>query len=302
MKRIMLLLLAALFLVFAFSMPAFAERERDIRVFVNKSLVDFSGDVKPFINDDSRTMVPVRFVSEELGALVEWDAEGNRVIIRQGELTIVLVIGNNFAHVNGVKMEFDEETAAEITTEDNIARTVVPVRFISETLGAGVEWVGATRTIFITTEPEEKLPPPVTEITLYFSDDQAQYLVPEIREVELTKPLAEIVFDELMAGPDDRVNLRPTIPSGTKLNLVMFGDMAQLFLSSHFRDNHTRGSAAERMTLYSIVHSLTKLSDINEVLFLLVDDQGNLIQTDAILGHINTTQPLEPDPTLVQQQ
>ncbi len=294
MKKMLLLLVAMLFVCAVFTVPpAFAEGEREIRVIVNKKMVDFSGDVKPFINEDNRTMVPVRFVSNELGASVVWDGDTQKVTISQAGKTIELIIGNNFAHVNGERVEFD--TAAVIVE----SRTMVPVRFISQTFGADVVWDDLTRTVYVTTGPTE--PPAVTTVTLYFSDDQAQYLVPEIREVTITgQRLVEITFNELMKGPRN-TDLRPTIPKGTELSLVMFQDVAQLFLSTHFRDNHTGGSAAEMMTLYSIVNTLADLPEVSKVLFLLVDSEGGLIQTEAILGHINTEQPLAPRYDLVRE-
>lgn len=292
MKKMLSLLTAILLVCAVFTvMPVFAQEETDIRVLVDNRLVDFSGDVQPFINEQNRTMVPIRFVSNELGAPVDWDAAAKKVSIYQADGIIEIVIGDSFAHVNGARVEFD--TAAEIVE----GRTVVPLRFVSETFGANVNWDGNTRTVYIVTEP-----PPPAEITLYFSDDQAQRLVRETRELTLTgKPLGELIFDELKKGPQ-RADLRPTIPEGTTLrSLIMHQNTAQLALSTQFRDNHVGGSAGEQMTLYSIVNSLAQLPEVDEVLFLLLDNQGNPIETEAILGHINTEQPLKPRPDLVQE-
>ena len=79
-------------------------------------------------------MVPVRFVSESLGAKVSWDNDNRMVIIQRGNDTIKLKIGENKAEVNGKTVSFD--TAAVLQND----RTMVPVRFISEALGAKVSW------------------------------------------------------------------------------------------------------------------------------------------------------------------
>ncbi len=294
MKKKMLLLLAAmLFVCTVFTVqPVSAVGERELRVIVNKKIVDFSGDVKPFINEDNRTMVPVRFVSNELGASVDWDADTQKVTIRQAEKTIELIIGDNFALVNGERKEFD--TAAVIVE----SRTMVPVRFISQTFGAVVDWNDLTRTVYVTMGPAEPPPPPaVTNVTLYFSDDQVQYLMPEMRKVELTKPsLAELIFRELLAGPN-QAHLRPTIPDGTRhMGLIVDGGVAYVNLSSHFRDNHWGGASGDTLTLYSIVNSLAQISDVDEVQFLL---EGS--KHEAILGHTDTMQPLAPRYDLVQE-
>lgn len=289
MKKIMLFAVLLL-LCTALAASAFAQADQGLRVIINNRLVDFP-DVKPFINKDSRTMVPVRFVSNELGAAVNWDGLTKTVTIQQGGKTIILVIGNTFAHVNGQRIIFD--TAAEIVD----GRTMVPLRFISETFGAKVVWDGRLKTVYITTTPQEPAPPPaMATFTLYFSDAQAQYLAAETRWISLTKPsMAELVFDGLLAGPQ-RADLYSTIPKGTRhMGLNVYGGVAYLNLNAHFRDAHTGGSAAELMTLYSIVNSLAELPDVERVKFLL---EGQTM--DAILGHVNTSQPLAPRPDLVQ--
>jgi len=105
----------------------------DVSVFVNGKEVHFPDQV-PYINKDNRTMVPVRFVSESLGANVSWDNDNRMVIIQRGEDIIKLKIGENKAQVNGKTVSFD--TAAVLQND----RTMVPVRFISEALGASVYW------------------------------------------------------------------------------------------------------------------------------------------------------------------
>ena len=92
-------------------------------------------DAKPFIKPGAnRTLVPVRFISEGLGAKVEWLANSRQVKITDKDVTILLTIGSKTVLVNGRQTELD--CPAEIVN----ARTFAPVRFISETLGAAVNW------------------------------------------------------------------------------------------------------------------------------------------------------------------
>lgn len=114
----------------------------DISVLVNGKEVLFPDQV-PYINENSRTMVPVRFVSEGIGAKVEWDSDNRMVIIEKDDTIIKLKIGENKADVNGKTVTFDTNA---ILQND---RTMVPVRFISETLGANVDWDQATKTVSI---------------------------------------------------------------------------------------------------------------------------------------------------------
>jgi len=99
-------------------------------------------DAPPIIKN-GRTLVPVRFISEALGAEITWDPVFQIIDIVLGNDTIRLQIGKNFASVNNKKIAID--TAPII----DHGRTMVPVRFISEALGAEVVWDNATKTVTI---------------------------------------------------------------------------------------------------------------------------------------------------------
>lgn len=115
---------------------------KSVLVYVNGKKVNFP-DQQPYINENNRTMVPVRFISESLGAEVEWDDKNKTVIIQKNDKTIKLKIGENKADVNDEIIVFD--TKAELKN----SRTMVPLRFISEALGAKVNWINDTRTVEI---------------------------------------------------------------------------------------------------------------------------------------------------------
>lgn len=120
----------------------------DMTVKVNGKEISFP-DQQPYLNKDGRTMVPVRFISESLGAKVSWDEKTKTVTItgkdRAGESrTVKLKIGENKAVINGKTVTFD--TRAEFKN----GRTMVPLRFVSEVLGAKVTWDQSTKTVNIT--------------------------------------------------------------------------------------------------------------------------------------------------------
>jgi uncharacterized repeat protein (TIGR02543 family) len=99
-------------------------------------------DTTPVINADSRTLVPVRFVSEALGAQVDWNANDRTVTITQGDTVIVMTIGSTTYTVNGQEQTMD---TTPIINADN--RTMVPVRFVSQALGATVDYADGVITI-----------------------------------------------------------------------------------------------------------------------------------------------------------
>ena len=113
-----------------------------------------SNDVAPKIEKD-RTMLPARFVAENLGAKVEWDGEKQLVTITGKNLktdenvTILITIGSATVKVNGKEIKLDSPAFIEND------RTYTPIRFIAESLGASVEWVEKDQKVIIT-KPEIK--------------------------------------------------------------------------------------------------------------------------------------------------
>ncbi|MFA4931763.1 MAG: copper amine oxidase N-terminal domain-containing protein [Caldisericia bacterium] len=107
-------------------------------------------DAAPYIDKASgRTMVPMRFIGEAFGATVTWDAPTRRVFVEtKGSLNhkpllMVMTIGSKKATVNGKAMTLDVAPAIVA------GRTFVPLRVISETLGATVTWHADTRAVSI---------------------------------------------------------------------------------------------------------------------------------------------------------
>lgn len=107
-----------------------------------------SNDVAPKIVN-GRTMLPARFVAESLGAVVAWNAEKQEVTIKgknakDEDITILIYIDSDIAYVNDEQFKLDSPAFIEND------RTYTPVRFISEQLGASVEWNEADKTVTIT--------------------------------------------------------------------------------------------------------------------------------------------------------
>ncbi|CAM4448157.1 copper amine oxidase N-terminal domain-containing protein [Paenibacillus macerans] len=121
---------------------ASAAVELPLRVEYQGKPLDFP-DAKPFMDKAQRVQVPVRFVSEALGADVKWAPESKTVTIRLKNNEITLVIGQTLYNVNGEAKQMDT-SARRIN-----GRTFVPIRFVSEGLGAYTKWDGAVRTAYI---------------------------------------------------------------------------------------------------------------------------------------------------------
>ena len=102
-------------------------------------------DQQPYIDDNNRTMIPVRFATENLGCKVDWNSETREVVITKENEIIKLAIGSN------------KDSAVIVE-----GRVFVPLRFLSESIGSEVIWdeekkaVVINRKMFINLSSREK--------------------------------------------------------------------------------------------------------------------------------------------------
>jgi photosystem II stability/assembly factor-like uncharacterized protein len=100
----------------------------------------------PPVIKNSRTLLPIRAVIEALGGTVGWDATERKVTVSLGSTTIELWIGKSVAKVNGIDTPIDP-TNPKVVPEIINSRTMLPLRFVTENLGAVVDWEPNTQTI-----------------------------------------------------------------------------------------------------------------------------------------------------------
>ncbi|MBR1443040.1 MAG: copper amine oxidase N-terminal domain-containing protein [Firmicutes bacterium] len=118
-------------------------------ILINGSVVEST--VPPCIYNGT-TMVPLRTISESLGANVQWDEATRSIHIEKSQRTVDLVIGEVAAKING-----DYVTAKMAPTIVN-GSTMVPLRFIGEALNCKVNWDGATKTVIIESGDSQQQP------------------------------------------------------------------------------------------------------------------------------------------------
>lgn len=109
--------------------------------YINQKRVDL--EVPPF-TENGRTLVPFRFIGEALGAKVTWFQEDKKAWYELNNVKVEISIGSLIAVVDGKEIKLD--TAPKIAS----GRTFVPIRFVSEALGASVIWEASTKKILIT--------------------------------------------------------------------------------------------------------------------------------------------------------
>lgn len=136
-------LLPMILVILMLTTTVFAE---PIKVLVeNKPLVL---EVAPMVQD-GRTLVPLRAIFEALGATVEWEPSTKTITGTQENKIIILQLDNKIASIDGVEVELDVPATAINGT------TLVPVRFIAESLDAKVEWHNPTQTVLVNSTLEE---------------------------------------------------------------------------------------------------------------------------------------------------
>jgi len=109
-------------------------------------------DAPPIIVND-RTLVPLRAIAEAFNAQVNWNPDTKQVTVKIDDKTILLTIGNPKATVNGQTVYIDPQNPQVVPIISN-SRTMVPLRFIAETMGATVDWDPVFKNIRIYYEEE----------------------------------------------------------------------------------------------------------------------------------------------------
>lgn len=99
----------------------------------------------------SRTFLPIRAVAEALGGTVGWDAGTRTATVSLGGHQVSLQIGSSIAIVDGVRRPIDSADALVVPVILS-GRTLLPVRFVAESLGCTVGWDSTTKQITITYE------------------------------------------------------------------------------------------------------------------------------------------------------
>ncbi|OQB15289.1 MAG: hypothetical protein BWY15_00660 [Firmicutes bacterium ADurb.Bin193] len=125
----------------------------DIPVYINGEKLVF--DVQPqMIND--RVMVPMRFIFEKLGATVHYE-ESTQTITAMSKtkedkmIFIFIQIDNTFAFVNNPEVSGTSQTYTLDSPPVLVdGRTLVPVRFVSESFGCKVDWNDKEQAVYIT--------------------------------------------------------------------------------------------------------------------------------------------------------
>ncbi len=131
----------------AAALPSVASPE----VTIDQVKVSFD---QPPVIQEGRVLVPLRGVFETLGAEVTYDSATHSIRATRGDTQVSLALGSRQAQIDGRPAMLD------VPASTIGGRTVVPLRFVSEALGATVDWHAASETVAITTPAPQASTPP----------------------------------------------------------------------------------------------------------------------------------------------
>ncbi len=306
MKKMLMLVLGCLLLLSACSVP----KQPVTSVSGNQETV-----VLYFANSQGTDLIPVNLnvyekpQAELPGLVMEKLLEGPTSpelsrAIRLGTKLLTVAKEQTLVKVDVSKEFYHEESIYDVLAISSIVKSLCSI--------SGVD------SVFMTVEGQPLLTAEGTElgilkesdvvfdadaltedesnITLYFSDTNAEYLTREIRRVKVPRGelMEKIVLTELINGP--KGNGGRTIPQETKIRSIETKDkVCFVNLSSEFITKNNVGIAAEQLTIYSIVNSLTELSNVDKVQFLIEGEKKD------VYLHMIFNEPIARDVSMIQK-
>lgn len=156
----------------------------DRAAFLNRELKQL--DEPPLILSGV-TFVPLRFIGEAFGAKVDWYKEESKIVISNGDITLIMWIGKDIAKLNDKELKLEA-----LPFISKSGRTFVPLRIIGEAFGAEVLWDAKNKTISIKLKvdyPEEDLKPSSLNV-LSSSDIETSFSL----LINSSNPPEEVIF------------------------------------------------------------------------------------------------------------
>ncbi len=193
MKRIKPLFAFSLMLAMLKTVTAFAANS-GIIVEVDKKQVTFS-DQQPIIKD-SRTLIPIRGVFEQLGYNIDWNVTTKTATLSNNINTVVITQDESTFKANNAT--FNLEVPAQIIND----RIMLPFRAILESIGYSVAWDEEKNTIIVTSKPR-------TENVIENTTEEATE--------EITEKISE-TYEEYPKIPDIGIYASPNIKFNKKTN------------------------------------------------------------------------------------
>ena len=129
------------------AVPVFIHAVGESAVTIQIDGVAIDPPVDPVIREE-RTLVPARAIFEAMGGQVSWNGDIGEVIVTLDRNEVRLLIGKKDTYVN------DQRKTLDVPAAIIDGSTMIPIRFVAESIGAKVDWDNDSRTIRIESPPE----------------------------------------------------------------------------------------------------------------------------------------------------
>lgn len=185
-------------------------------------------------------------------------------------------------------------TLGEVDGVDNVEILIEGEPLVSTTSGAVIGRISKNNVVLGPRDPSANTQ---ATVTIYFSDQDGQYLVPEERDIEIQASLSteRLILAELIKGPESS-RLVQSVPGDIKVISTETNDgVCFVNLSGDVVDKVSSGTTATTMFLYSIVNSLTELESVDSVQILIDGKAG------VELGNYVLDAPLEKNKSLIEE-
>ena len=230
----------------------------------------------------------------------------NRKVVREGAQLIASGVGEEGnASVNLSKEFYNEKGIDDILAATSIVKSLCSLSGVRSVIilvegkpivgpsGEKLGYLTEDDLVFdITASSQNEV-----NVTLYFSDSEALHFLRETRRIKAPtgESVEKLIVSELIKGPKGSGAVK-TIPVETKIRSVETKDgVCFVNLSNEFLTKHSGGTAGEYMTVYSIVNSLTELSNVDKVQFLIEGEKKD------VFIHFTFNEPFERDVSMIKK-
>lgn len=267
-KKLILFTFIFAFLLSCYCSASIMHEAVEISFKVGDSTLKINGkDVTvetPYVVGEGVTLVPVRVITEAFGAKVDWDGTERKVTLTTDEDKIELWIGRSDAKMNGKTLTL--LSAPEIS--NNV--TMVPLRFISEGLGAEVGYNAETKGISIIKTPEVE----TKDGTYYYESEDACFSAHVPNEFFMSAD--ENGFYEFVTNIKYNNSVSSVVFSVNTLD-----DIEEV--AKQDRTLQLENVTSERIKVTGITQG--KMNGIDIWYYQLVDEKKNVLVTKVFFDH-----------------
>ena len=272
--------------------PASVSLPATPQVIVNRASVTFAG--QPPVEQNGHLLVPLRGVLEKLGAYVDYNAATQTVVAFGNGTRIILPLGKTQATVNGSYVTLD--VPATVIN----GSTMVPLRFVAESLGADVTFDVTTNTVAITTRaaaPAPDAPPRVDPDKARRDTDKAR------TDAEKARAESERRREDARRRAEERARQTP-VDAGTTITgtvTAVYTDVQPQRIVVHHGSGDEQRTLALRPNAVVTVQSpgtpeqriaLDRITDGAAVAVLLESD--NTVSAVTVTGSAPASAPVVP--------